>query len=226
MTTNHNYKHDQRKWVGKMKYDVSRVLKHINPVHHKTITDISIHNASVKTIYSRHSQKRLREEFNLEFQLDGSLTEQQLETIADKELFLWSYVNSRKFLASKDWKETKEQAFDSHLFKGRCSCCFVQTKYLAVDHILDRRCFPLEALNQSNLQIICKTCNYHKPTGLSFNDELMIEFDPLYDFNFIYLQNLTVIDSQTRLDTVFPNDADLHLMDIYYQSTDLKLGDQ
>lgn len=70
---------------------------------------------------------------------------------------------SREFLSTPEWRELREIALRLH--GDKCQCCgAVPTRFssMNVDHIKPRTNFPKLALQLSNLQILCKSCNFTK----------------------------------------------------------------
>ena len=67
------------------------------------------------------------------------------------------------FYASVEWKRVRYEALKKS--SGRCECCGVSPKegaILNVDHIKPRRRFPALALDVTNLQVLCASCNHGK----------------------------------------------------------------
>ena len=74
-------------------------------------------------------------------------------------------TKSNTFYASWDWKQARYEALQLH---GRqCMCCGWSPEpgskgHLCVDHIKPRSKFPALALDVSNLQVLCNSCNMGK----------------------------------------------------------------
>ncbi len=74
-------------------------------------------------------------------------------------------TKSNAFYASWDWKQARYEALQLH---GRqCMCCGWSPEpgskgHLCVDHIKPRSKFPALALDVSNLQVLCNSCNMGK----------------------------------------------------------------
>lgn len=66
---------------------------------------------------------------------------------------------ARLFVDSKEWKQLREKA--RHLLPPVCVRC--ESVYdLQVDHIFPKSKYPDLALKLSNLQILCRKCNFAK----------------------------------------------------------------
>jgi 5-methylcytosine-specific restriction endonuclease McrA len=75
----------------------------------------------------------------------------------------YNWINSSAFLASKEWADVRYQALRQS--GGRCRLCGNGAKEgakLTVDHVKPRRTHPSRALDLSNLQVLCSTCNWGK----------------------------------------------------------------
>lgn len=69
------------------------------------------------------------------------------------------FILSDQFYNSIEWRKLREAA----LKKGPKKCCKCSsTAHLEVDHIKPRSKYPEIALEKSNLQILCRTCNRSK----------------------------------------------------------------
>ena len=74
-------------------------------------------------------------------------------------------AKSNTFYASWEWKQARYEALQLH---GRqCMCCGWTPEpgskgHLCVDHIKPRSKFPALALDVSNLQVLCNSCNMGK----------------------------------------------------------------
>lgn len=74
-------------------------------------------------------------------------------------------AKSNAFYASWEWKQARYEALKLH---GRqCMCCGWSPEpgskgHLCVDHIKPRSKFPALALDVSNLQVLCNSCNMGK----------------------------------------------------------------
>lgn len=67
------------------------------------------------------------------------------------------------FLRTPEWKRVRYKALMAS--NGRCECCGrgpAEGAVLNVDHIKPRHKFPELALDLSNLQVLCGTCNAGK----------------------------------------------------------------
>jgi hypothetical protein len=67
------------------------------------------------------------------------------------------------FYESQEWERVRYEALK--LSKGHCVCCGSRptaNNPLHVDHIKPRSKFPELALTLSNLQVLCKRCNFGK----------------------------------------------------------------
>lgn len=67
------------------------------------------------------------------------------------------------FYDTPEWKRARYKALKAS--NGRCSCCGagpLQGAVLNVDHIIARTKRPDLALKQSNLQVLCASCNEGK----------------------------------------------------------------
>jgi 5-methylcytosine-specific restriction endonuclease McrA len=73
------------------------------------------------------------------------------------------FILSDFFYNSTDWKKIRQKAFEIHI--NKCSFCST-TINLTVDHILPRSKFPEKALEVSNTQILCLSCNSSKGNKL------------------------------------------------------------
>lgn len=72
-------------------------------------------------------------------------------------------ASGKKFYASAEWKRVRYDALKRS--SGRCECCGVsphEGAILNVDHIKPMRYFPALALEVSNLQVLCGSCNQGK----------------------------------------------------------------
>ena len=71
------------------------------------------------------------------------------------------------FYASSEWVLLRKQVIEQ---EGRvcqeCGCRIVDDHDLTVDHVLPRSKFPALALERSNLQVLCRSCNAIKATHL------------------------------------------------------------
>ena len=84
-----------------------------------------------------------------------------LARVRDKALHKW--VNSPAFLTSREWLQVRDQAL--RLWGHSCQRCGASRSDGAVicgDHIKPRKLFPLLALELSNIQVLCATCNWEK----------------------------------------------------------------
>lgn len=73
------------------------------------------------------------------------------------------YIASDEFLSSFEWRRVRMQALK--LYGPRCMCCGATPAdgaVMNVDHIKPRKLFPSQALDLSNLQILCHECNHGK----------------------------------------------------------------
>lgn len=64
---------------------------------------------------------------------------------------------------SKLWPKLREAAFDA--YGRKCAICKAEAKHgskMHVDHIKPMSRFPELALDMSNLQVLCSTCNIRK----------------------------------------------------------------
>lgn len=71
--------------------------------------------------------------------------------------------NSKNFYSSPEWIRLRYQAF--RIYKNYCQCCGAKrgdNVTLNADHIIPRSVRPDLALNLSNIQILCETCNIGK----------------------------------------------------------------
>lgn len=67
------------------------------------------------------------------------------------------------FYQSRQWLDLRYQALKKN--SGMCQCCGTRgepSNPLQVDHIFPRSKFPNMALLLSNLQVLCKNCNFGK----------------------------------------------------------------
>lgn len=74
-----------------------------------------------------------------------------------------SYVMTDAFLESYEWKVVRMQVLKRD--GARCACCGstpADGARMNVDHIKPRRRFPQLALDPTNLQVLCNTCNHGK----------------------------------------------------------------
>lgn len=71
---------------------------------------------------------------------------------------------SLEFYNSREWIQLRFRALAEHFkrYGHRCRCCHRKHVELHVDHIKPRSKFPELALEQSNLQVLCKECNLGK----------------------------------------------------------------
>lgn len=71
-------------------------------------------------------------------------------------------AKSEEFLASNEWRTLRYQFLVKH--KRTCMCCgrSAPNVEIHVDHIKPRILFPELALAESNLQVLCKDCNFGK----------------------------------------------------------------
>lgn len=79
----------------------------------------------------------------------------------DRALHRW--VNSPEFLASKEWQQLRSQAFK--LWGKTCQKCGAEESGGAIicgEHIKPRKLFPHLALELSNIQVLCSSCNREK----------------------------------------------------------------
>lgn len=67
---------------------------------------------------------------------------------------------SPAFLRSEAWKCLRVQALE--LYQNQCACCGTQHPFLNVDHVIPRKLAPQLALDITNLQLLCPTCNKGK----------------------------------------------------------------
>lgn len=68
-----------------------------------------------------------------------------------------------KFYSSKEWKVARYKALVAS--NGRCQCCgstVADGARLCVDHVKPLSKYPHLALRQSNLQVLCGSCNRGK----------------------------------------------------------------
>lgn len=74
-----------------------------------------------------------------------------------------AYAASDEFLQSYEWRQARYAALLNS--DGLCCLCGRGKKHgviLNVDHIKPRRTHPELALSQSNLQVLCSSCNHGK----------------------------------------------------------------
>lgn len=72
-------------------------------------------------------------------------------------------LQSADFYDSREWQELRYRALKKN--NGACQCCGHRgdsTNPLQVDHIRPRSVYPGLALEISNLQVLCRTCNMGK----------------------------------------------------------------
>ena len=72
-------------------------------------------------------------------------------------------VESDAFLQTYEWRRLRMLVLTKR--GARCECCGATPKdgvRMHVDHIKPRRLFPVLALDESNLQILCEVCNHGK----------------------------------------------------------------
>jgi 5-methylcytosine-specific restriction endonuclease McrA len=74
------------------------------------------------------------------------------------------FIASSKFLDSFEWKSLRYDALKHYdnLNAKRCMMCNADKVTLNVDHIKPRKFYPHLALDGSNLQILCSSCNHGK----------------------------------------------------------------
>ena len=71
--------------------------------------------------------------------------------------------SSDRFLRSIEWKTLRYRMLKAR--GARCECCGATAQdgeRIVVDHIKPRRKFPELALEPSNLQVLCSSCNWGK----------------------------------------------------------------
>lgn len=93
------------------------------------------------------------------------------------------FIASSKFLDSFEWKSLRYDAlkhYDS-LNAKRCMLCNADRVTLNVDHIRPRKFYPHLALDGSNLQILCSSCNHGKSNVTA--DHRQKFFSTLFDKN-------------------------------------------
>ena len=77
-----------------------------------------------------------------------------------------AWIASDDFLKSFEWRQIRYKALEAN--DGRCECCgrskhqLLPGEYFDVDHIKSRRESPEMALEISNLQVLCGSCNHGK----------------------------------------------------------------
>lgn len=75
-------------------------------------------------------------------------------------------IASDGFTYTLAWRELLSRVLDE--YGCRCMKCGVLPKHsrcVNVDHIKPRRFFPELALDEDNLQVLCRICNKHKGNG-------------------------------------------------------------
>jgi hypothetical protein len=80
-------------------------------------------------------------------------------------------LDSKKFYSSQKWRRLRYEVMREHIGKNGRTCAACHAKNIDevhVDHIRPRSKFPELALEKSNMQILCKSCNLGKSNY--FND--------------------------------------------------------
>jgi len=65
-----------------------------------------------------------------------------------------------QFYQSREWQELRYKVLKK--YGRRCMCCGTTKGVIQVDHIKPRSKYPMLALVQSNLQVLCRDCNLGK----------------------------------------------------------------
>lgn len=73
-----------------------------------------------------------------------------------------AFCRSKKFYSSSKWRQLRLFALAEQRSCRLCGASPESGAVLHVDHILPRSIYPEYALNQSNLQVLCKDCNLGK----------------------------------------------------------------
>jgi 5-methylcytosine-specific restriction endonuclease McrA len=78
----------------------------------------------------------------------------------DVKLSLFQALSEKKFYQSREWMELRFKVLVK--FGRKCICCFRTNVELHVDHIKPLSKFPDSALDENNLQVLCRECNLGK----------------------------------------------------------------
>jgi hypothetical protein len=75
------------------------------------------------------------------------------------------FILSDDFYRSTDWKKVRSRTLNEH--ENICVKCYSETD-ITVDHIKPRSLYPELALEYSNTQVLCRSCNSKKGVKTKF----------------------------------------------------------
>ena len=104
------------------------------------------------------------------------------------------------FYKSDEWKNKRTEIFSKNL--RECSYCG-SARELQVDHIKPLRFFWSLRLDEKNLQIVCKTCNYLK--GSETEIPQVLEYKKYLKENRINMSEDEILDLEKRIELRTPS---------------------